>query len=544
MSACAVTQAEKQRHYLQTGDWANETLLDYFDSAVSRDPGKTAIVAPDGVRLTYGELAEQVDRAAFGLASAGISKGDVVSLQLPNCAEFIVLHLAATRLGAITNPLLPNYRAKELGYILKCAGTKVLVTMQNYRGFAFDAMYADLWPNLPNLSKIYVVGGSACEGMRPYDDILVRKGNLSDVGHDGNDITALIFTSGTESSPKGALHSHNTAMFSTKEMARLLNLTSDDVVWMPSPIAHGTGFEWGVRQAITVGGTLVLQDVWNTEDALRLIEAERCTFVLSATTFMTMLLESPSLGSHDLSSLRIFGCAGAPIPRVLGERARRDIGCTLIGMWGMTECFVGSASAPDMPDDKLWATDGRSVKGGELAIFDKSRSSILSPGDVGELATRGPHVALGYFNDPERTAATFRADGWLFTNDLAVMDEDGFIRIVGRMKEVINRGGLKISVREIEDLIADLPEVDQVALVPVPDARLGEKSCACIVLRQGQHAALSDIVRFLEQRGLAKYKLPEFVAFVDAFPMTPSGKIQRSKLRDDILAGLIDMHSS
>jgi acyl-coenzyme A synthetase/AMP-(fatty) acid ligase len=411
MSAYTASLAEQRRHYLQTGLWANETLLEYFDATVARDPGKAAIVAPDGVRLSYAELAEQVHRAAFGLAYAGIGKGDVVSLQLRNCAEFIVLHLAATRLGAITNPLLPNYRAKELGYILKCAGTKVLVTMQHYRSFDYEPMYADLWPSLPSLKGIFVVDGSGGHGMRRYDDLLATKGTLPAVRHDGNDITALIFTSGTESAPKGALHSHNTAMFSTKEMARLLGLTKDDVIWMPSPIAHGTGFEWGVRQALTIGGTIVLQDIWNAEEALRLIETERCTFVLSATTFVTMLLESPLLASRDLSSLRIFGCAGAPIPRVLGERARMEIGCTLIGMWGMTECFVGSASAPDMTDDKLWGTDGRSIRGGELAIFDEKRSCILPPGEVGELATRGPHVALGYFNDPERSASTFREDG-------------------------------------------------------------------------------------------------------------------------------------
>ena len=405
-----------RQSYVEQGLWQGKTLLDYFDVAVARDPGKTAIVAPGNVRFTFVELAAAAERATFGLASVGVGPGDVVSLQLPNCAEFIVVHLAATRLGAITNPLLPNYRAKELRYILKFARSKVLVTMQRYRNFDHAAMYAELRGQLPDLKEIFTIGGADIAGMRPYGELVAKSGPLPKVLLRGDDITALIFTSGTESTPKGVIHSHNTAMFSTVQMARVIRLTSEDVVWMPSPIAHGTGFQWGVRQALTLGASIVLQDIWDAEEALRLIEAERCSYVLSATSFVTMLLDSPSLNSHDLSSMRIFACAGAPIPRQLGERARAELGCTLIGMWGMTECFVGSASPPDLSDDKLWCTDGRAMPGTELAIFDADRNQILPPGEVGELATRGPHVALGYFNDPERSASTFRENGWLFTN--------------------------------------------------------------------------------------------------------------------------------
>lgn len=528
-----------RQSYVEQGLWQGKTLLDYFDVAVARDPGKTAIVAPGNVRFTFVELAAAAERATFGLASVGVGPGDVVSLQLPNCAEFIVVHLAATRLGAITNPLLPNYRAKELRYILKFARSKVLVTMQRYRNFDHAAMYAELRGQLPDLKEIFTIGGADIAGMRPYGELVAKSGPLPKVLLRGDDITALIFTSGTESTPKGVIHSHNTAMFSTVQMARVIRLTSEDVVWMPSPIAHGTGFQWGVRQALTLGASIVLQDIWDAEEALRLIEAERCSYVLSATSFVTMLLDSPSLNSHDLSSMRIFACAGAPIPRQLGERARAELGCTLIGMWGMTECFVGSASPPDLSDDKLWCTDGRAMPGTELAIFDADRNQILPPGEVGELATRGPHVALGYFNDPERSASTFRENGWLFTNDLATIDQDGFIRIVGRIKEIINRGGLKISVREIEDLMIEIPEIAQVAIVPIPDERLGERSCACVITRGGQGIEPKTITSYLQARGLAKYKQPEFIALVKEFPMTLSGKIQRFRLREDIVEGRI-----
>ncbi|MFG1334024.1 AMP-binding protein [Xanthobacter autotrophicus] len=530
---------EPPRDYVAEGWWSNRTLFDVFDAVVARTPDKTAVVAPGGVRLSYGALAAQVNRVAGNLAAAGVGKGTVVSVQLPNCAEFVVVHLAATRLGAITNPLLPNYRAKELEYTLKFARSQVAVICGTHRGFDFAEMYLELRPKLPDLKAIYVVGGDGRNGLSGFDALLTDAPPVPETAHRGDDISALIFTSGTEAAPKGVIHSHNSMMYATAQMARVVGLTADDVVWMPSPISHGTGFTWGVRQAISLGATLVLQDIWDAEEALRLIEAERCSFVLSATPFVTMMLEAPSLAGRDTSSLRVFGCAGAPIPRQLGEQARREIGCTLIGMWGMTECFVGSASGPQESDEKLWETDGHAMPGAELAIFDSERKTILPPGEVGELATRGPHVAAGYFNDPQRTDETFRTDGWLFTNDLARMDADGYIRLVGRKKDIVNRGGLKISAREIEDLLIEHPAVEQVVLVPLPDLRLGERACACVKIRPGANVALDDLVAFLCARGVAKYKLPEFLSVVDAFPMTPSGKVQRHVLRDEILEGRI-----
>lgn len=524
---------------MEAGLWPNITIMDRFDDVVRRTPDKLAVVAPDGARLNYGELAAKVESVAKGLADVGVGKGDVVSIQLPNVPELVIGHLAASRLGAITNPLLPNYRSKELAYILRFARTKVAIIPSRYRKFDYVEMYERLRPTLPDLAAVYVVGTDHGESMVPYQELEATVGSVAQAPSDGHDITALIFTSGTESTPKGVVHSHNTMMYSTLHMAQLMGLTADDVIWAPSPVAHGTGFEWGVREAITLGATLVLQDFWDAEEALRLIEAERCSFVLSATPFVAMLLESPSLGQRDLSSFRIFGCAGAPIPRQIGERARKEIGCTLVGMWGMTECFVGSASAPADSDEKLWGTDGRAMPGSELAIFDDDRKRILPSGEIGELATRGPHVALGYFNDPERSKSTFREDGWLFSNDLATKDEDGYIRLVGRKKDIINRGGLKIASREIEDILLEHPKIARIALVPVPDERLGEKGCACVVLRNSHTLSLSELTDFLTERGIAKYKLPEFLTIVPELPMTSSGKIQKFQLRDSILDGTL-----
>jgi non-ribosomal peptide synthetase component E (peptide arylation enzyme) len=530
---------EISRRYRADGWWEDRTLLDHFDAAVAKTPDALAVVAPRGERMTFAELDAAARRVASHFAALGLKQGEVVSIQLPNWAEFVIVHLAATRLGAVTNPLLPIYRENELSYILRFARTRIAVIPGQYRHCDYPAMYAGLWQDLPELNEIFVVGEGASGRMRPFSELArPASGALPSVQAAGDDVSAIIFTSGTESKPKGVMHSHNTMTYGNRAMAQLMELTAQDVIWAPSPIAHGTGFLWGMRQALMLGAKLVLQDIWDAEEALRLIEAERCSFTLSATPFVAMLVNSPSAGVRDTSSLRTFACAGAPIPRKLGVEAREKIGCVLVGMWGMTECFVGSASALGDKEEKLWGSDGKAMPGGELAIFDETRTRILPPGEEGELATRGPHVSLGYFNDPERTRSTFSQDGWLFSNDLATIDAEGYIRIVGRKKDIINRGGLKVSARELEEFLLQHPKVKEVAIVAVPDTRLGEKSCAFVIAKGAQPPTLAEIVRFLEERGIAKYKLPEYLRVVSSFPMTPSGKIQKFLLRDSIARDL------
>lgn len=528
------------RRYARDGYWTGETITTYFEKAERRTPDKLAIVAP-GIRMTYAELGTDVRVVEAQLASLNVGQGDVVSIQLPNCAEFVIVHLAASRLGAVTNPLLPNYRASELLHILGVAGSVVAVIPQEYRKFDYPSMYGQMQKSLPALRNVFVVGGEGLAGMQPFDALRRKDGGVvprtSASARDPDEVTSLIFTSGTESKPKGVMHSHNTQMYGTVHMANLLGLTADDVVWTPSPVGHGTGFQWGVRQAITLGATLVLQDLWNADDALRLIARERCTFTLAATPFAAMLLDSPLIDQLDLSSFRIFACAGAAIPHKLGVDMRERVGCKVIGMWGMTECFVGSSSAPSDTEAKLWGTDGKAMPGCELAIFDEARQAPIPAGETGELAVRGPTVSLGYFNDPERTAATFSGDGWLFSGDLATMDGDGYIRLVGRKKEIINRGGLKISVRQMEEHLLSHPKIKSVAMVGVPDATMGEKSCAFVVTRDHAPITLADVTSYLDQCQVAKYKFPEYLVTMKDLPTTPSGKIQKYVLRDGFTQG-------
>lgn len=524
--------------YRSAGWWEGRTLLEDFDVAVARRPSATAVVGPDGRRMSFAELDEESRRVAASFMAMGLEQGDVVSVQLPNWIEFVTVHLAATRLGAVTAPLLTSYREHELSYILQVSRTSIAVIPGHYRDFDFPAMYAGLWQQLPELKQVVVVSGEALPSMRTYAESRASPAAaLPACAVHGDAVAALIFTSGTEARPKAVIHSHDTMMYGTRTMPKLLGLTHEDVVWAPTPLGHATGFLWGMRLALTLGCKLVLQDAWDAEDALRLIEAERCTFTLAATPFVKMLLDSPFAGQCDTSSLRIFGCAGAPIPRSLGLEVEEKLGCRLIRMWGMSECFVGSASLATDPEEKHWGTDGRAMPGSELAIFDETRTRMLPPGEIGELATRGPHVALGYFDDPQRTAQAFSPEGWLFTGDLATLDAEGYMRIVGRKKDIINRGGLKISAREVEDFLLQHPLVKEAVVVAVPDARLGEKSCACIVPDGPREPTLAELVQFLEARGIARYKLPESLAVLALLPMTPSGKIQKFALRDAVING-------
>lgn len=526
----------RAKNYVERGLWLNRTLIDIFDEHVANHPDKLACVSRSG-RWTYREVAEKVEVLAANLARLGIGHGDVISVQLPNRGEFLLIHLAATRIGAVTNGLLPIYRSKDISYILGLARSKVAIIPDTFRNYDYPATYREVRSGLPDLEHIFVVGETCPDDMEAFSELMDDTGAppVTPRKFDGDDVTIMIFTSGTESSPKGVMHSHNTLLYGNLAGAQLMKLGSDEVVWSVSPIVHATGIEWNLRQAIVLGGTLVMQEIWDPEVALELIEREGITMTCAATPFATMLLDAPSLATRDTSSFRVFLCGGAAIPATLGAEVQDKIGCNLIPCWGMSECFAATMCSVEDPDDKRWGSDGAAMPGAEVAIFDEDRVTLLKPGEVGEIGTRGPHVCLGYFRNPERNADTFR-DGWLFSNDLGVMDEKGYLRVVGRKKDIINRGGLKVSAREVEELIARHPAIQNIALVGVPDRRLGEKSCAFVVLRPGATLALEELTGFLDGLGVARYKLPEYLSVVEELPMTLTGKVQKFRLKEEFIA--------
>jgi cyclohexanecarboxylate-CoA ligase/acyl-CoA synthetase len=543
MNGAATLKPESAKTLARRDNWSGRTILDAFDEALGLFPDKTLVVAGD-IRLSYAEVADQIERLAAQLAQRGLAKGDVVSIQLPNWAQFLVIYLAATRLGAVVNTLLPIYRMKELTYILSKAKTKMLFGPGLFRGFDYRPLYSELKEKLPTLQDVIIVGGGCPEDMIAYEDLASEppKGKAPRAQIDADDVNILLFTSGTESNPKGVIHTHNTMSFGNHAVADLLNLNSDEVIWAVSPVGHATGMQWTVRQAVMLGATVVMQEAFDPAEGVDLIEKERCSFTVAATPFASMLADVPGVETRDLSAFRNFLCGGATVPSSLGNKMREKIGCTLLPLWGMSECFIATLCSPDDPEDLRFGTDGKALPGVEMAIFDSDRAHVLPAGQEGEIATRGPHVCLGYFKDPERTADTFR-DGWLFSNDLGVMNEQGYIRVLGRIKDIINRGGLKISASEIEDMLLKNPMVKDIAIVGVPDDRLGEKSCACVIPDQHCTVTLADLVGTLKEIGVASYKLPEYIAIVQELPMTATGKVQKFQLRDALVSGKLTMGS-
>ena len=526
--------------YTDQGYWVGKVITDFLDTAAAETPDKVAFV--DSRRqITYAELRDEVDRCALGLLDLGVGPGDVVSFQLPNWIEWIVVHYAATRIGAVSNPLIPIYREREVGFMVGLARSKVAVIPAEFRGFDYAAMYQGLHHDWPSMSAVIVVDGAPGQGTMSWAEFMAADrsperdpGELPALRPDANEVTLLIFTSGTTGEPKGVLHTHNTVVAANNPLPERLGITSDSVIHMASTLAHLTGFLYGARLPVQNGATCVLQDVWDATRFVELVEQHRITYTSAATPFLHDVLNAPNLAEHDVSSLERFCCMGAPIPRVLVRQARERIpGMVALGGWGQTENALVTLGIPGDPDEKLVETDGYPWPGMQIRVvgFD---GSTLEPGAEGRLQVRGPFLFVGYAHRPEMTAASFE-DGWFDTGDLARIDAEGYLSIAGRTKDVIIRGGENIPVAYIENVLHENPHIDTVAVVGMPDPRLQERACACVVLKPGiEDFTLEEMREFLRAKGVAKPYWPEKVLVVTELPRTASGKIQKFALRDTV----------
>jgi len=529
---------ERRRTMQAAGLWADRILLDDFDRWVAKVPDRTVVIdhnSMTGARtvLTYAELARRVDRLAVGLARLGVGRGDVVSMQLPNWWQFTAVHLAALRLGAVTNPVMPIFRERELGFMLRLAESKVLVIPREFRGFDYQAMAAAIHPSLPALAHVLVVGGtgeSAFERLidgAPDPDEAARA-RFAASRPTPDDVVEILYTSGTTGEPKGVMHTSNTLYANVMPYCARFGLNETDTILMASPLAHQTGWLYGNMAHIYLGGKVVLQDIWNAGRAVDLIAAEGVTFTMAATPFLSDLTDEAAKRPADVKSLRTFLSAGAPIPRALVRRAAEHLGANIISAWGMTENGAVTTTRIGDPPDKTFETDGCAIEGMEVRVVDDN-GAVLGADTEGRLQARGASNFVGYLKHPEWFATD--AAGWFDTGDLARIDRDGYVRITGRTKDVIIRGGENVPVVEVEGLIYQHPGVQEVAVVAMPDPRLGERACAFVVLREGASLSFPELVGFLNERHLARNYLPERLEVVDALPKTPSGKIQKVVLR-------------
>ncbi|MGW5384944.1 AMP-binding protein [Nocardia sp. NPDC003963] len=533
MSFESILSDEQIETHTRDGYWVDRVITDYLDDAAERFPDKTAFV-DSRRRVTYAELRDEVDRCALGLLELGVCPGDVVSFQLPNWIEWVVVHFAATRIGAVSNPLIPIYREREIGFMVATARSKVLVVPETFRGFDYPAMIAALRPGRPELEHVLVVGSS-------WDDFAATpwerrrdRAELAALRPDPNAVTLLIFTSGTTGEPKGVMHTHNTAIAANNPLPARLGITADTVFHMASTLAHLTGFLYGARLPVQNAATCVLQDVWDAGRFVELVAEHRIGYTSAATPFLHDLLAAPNIADHDLSSLTRFCCMGAPIPRAIVREARRRLpGLVVLGGWGQSEDALVTLGIPGDPEDRIIETDGYPWPGMRLRVVDDA-GAVLPAGTEGRLQVAGPFLFVGYAHRPELSRQSFDGD-WFDTGDLAIIDAAGYLRIAGRTKDVIIRGGENIPVVYIENVLYEHPEIEAVAVIAVPDPRLQERACACVVLRDGaQPLDLAALRTFLAAKGVAKQYWPEQLEILGELPRTPSGKIQKFQLREQI----------
>lgn len=534
----AVLIPVRKEAMLKQGYWFNQTILDFLRSAVEKNPDKTALVSVKVENQTeqtfsYQQLWEMTNKIALGLKQLGVEKNDVVSCQLPNWWEFTLLYLACSRIGAVLNPLMPIFRERELEFMLKHGESKVFVVPKTFRNFNHEQLANQLQNKLDSLKHVVVVNG---EGENNFDHLLLNHGleqeTLAVAALDGlesgpDDITQLIFTSGTTGEPKGVMHTANTLFSNIVPYADRLHLTENDVVLMASPMAHQTGFMYGLMMPIQLNTTVVLQDVWDVAKAVDLIHQHQVNFTMASTPFLNDLSNTVAEQHDKVDSLKIFLCAGAPIPGPLVQKARDILGVKVISAWGMTECGAVTLTRPEDEDERSFNTDGIALPGVEIKIVDK-KGQTKALNESGRLMIRTCSNFGGYLKRPHLNDTD--TEGWFDTGDIAYQD---YIRICGRKKDVIIRGGENIPVAEIESLLYKHPNIATVALVAYADDRMGERACAIIKLKdQTKPLSFNELVDFLKTHNLAMQYLPERLEIWEDIPMTPSGKIQKFKLRE------------
>ncbi len=542
------TDANDRARYYREGWWHERTHLDDLLACIASQPDKAAIVAYTAGRerpqtLTFGQLGHFVDRAASALVELGIERGDVVSIQLANGWEFPVLALATLRAGAIPNPVPTIYREHELSFMLRHAGSKLLVVPTELRGFSHAALALKLKAHIDTLAHVVTVG-EATEGAldfeshflgQPWELAPGRRDELARRRTDSDDLGLLLYTSGTTGMPKASMHTHNTVWSGGQPAAEALDLVRDDVCFMASTMGHLTGYNWGMLLPLSMGQKVVYQDSWDAKRLLEMIEVERITWTISATPFALDLAEAREGSSRDISSFRAFVCGGAPIPPQVVTRVQEQLGVNLVSLWGCSEVGICTIHQLGAPIDVLSNSDGLPVSRMDLRIVDEQLKPVEMY-EPGRLQVRGPGVCVGYYRQPELTAEVETPDGWIDTGDLGRATRDGGIRIVGRSKDIIIRGGQNIPVVEIENELARHPNVREVVVVGYPDDRLGERGCAVVVPR-GPAPTLEDLTQQLESIGLTRQYWPERLEIVEALPRTPAGKVQKYVLRERLAAG-------
>jgi fatty-acyl-CoA synthase len=539
-----------------------ETIGGFFDRVAEKYPdNKALILRHQGVEWTYAELQHRVDQLASGLLALGIVPGDRVGIWGPNSAEWVLTQLATAKIGAIMVCINPAYRLYELEYALNKVECKALITDESFKTSDYLGMLNTLAPELeycapgalastklPKLKHVIRMGTSSSAGMHNFDQICELATDADRAALLGlqtqlkpDDAINIQFTSGTTGNPKGATLSHCNILNNGYLTGEAMRLTPADKLCIPVPLYHCFGMVLAVLACVSHGATMVFPgEAFDPQQTLQTVQDERCTALHGVPTMFITELDHPNFSSFDLSSLRTGIMAGAPCPievmkRVISEMHLRDI---LIA-YGQTELSpINNITLPDDSLERRTETVGRAMPWVEVKVIDEA-GHVVPVGEKGEICTRGYSVMQGYWNDPEKTAETIDAAGWLHSGDIATMDPFGYVRIVGRIKDMIIRGGENVYPREVEEFLYQHPAISEVQVFGIPDKKMGEEVCAWVQLNEGATLSADDIKAFCKDQ-ITHFKIPRHIRFVSEYPMTVTGKIQKFVMRDEMLAALTD----
>jgi len=525
-----------------------KTIGQLLEEQTKTDPNHEALVYADrGLRMTYQQFNEQCRLVAKGLMSLGIDKGENISVWTSNVPEWVQLQFASGYMGAPIVTVNTNYRQSELEYLLKQSDTTTLILMPDYRDHSFIETVKALCPELdesapgnlqssrlPLLKRIIVIGDYQGNGVITWDELLAGAGQITDEQLDArhatlhhDDVINIQYTSGTTGFPKGVMLTHFNLVNNAMNIAECMNLTKEDRLCIPVPFFHCFGCVIGTLAITTVGGTMVPVQEFSPDAVMATIEQEKCTAVHGVPTMFISKLNSPNFSNYDLSTLRTGVMAGSTCPVEVMKSV-----IDKMGMKDITICYGQTESSPVITqtrvDDDFTAkveTVGRALPNLEVKIVLPGTNDEAPRNTQGELYTRGYHVMKGYYNNPEETANVIDEDGWLHTGDLATMDEQGFVRVTGRLKDMIIRGGENIYPREIEEFLYTHPKVFDVQVAGVPDEKYGEEVVAWIITRPGEELSEQEVRDYCQGK-ISRYKIPKYIKFLQEYPMTASGKIQ------------------
>jgi non-ribosomal peptide synthetase component E (peptide arylation enzyme) len=523
--------------YTEKGYWDTATFAEIWERNAKQYPQKEAIV-DSRTRLTWAEAKQQMDRIALGLMEL-IERDKALVVQLPNCAELMLLYVACQEAGVINAGALRTLRHKDIEHVLASVDAEGIVIPWKFHDFNHFAMIQEIKPNLPHLKHIIVVGEEVPPGAISLDEMrhqpLEEKyppQRLRERAFEATEITGIRHTSGTTGVPKIVEQVICVRMLLAKELARTFKLTSDDVVAAVTPLTAGPA-QIALIAAPLVGAKSIIMDRFVAEEFFKLVQEERVTVAAVVPAILEMILRDPDLDKYDLSSLRALNCSGAPMAPKLAEEIEEKTGAVVFQRFGIQDIGSLTSTTVDDPKEARHRTLGRPHRGSEIRIVDEDGNNVPT-GETGEIILRGALAVSGYFKDPERTWQTWDKNGWARTGDLGRFDEQGNLMIVGRIKDIIIRGGQNIDAAEVEAVLRTHPKVSEVAVVAMPDPVLGEKACAYIITKPGQQdLAFDEMLSFMRDK-VAAFKMPERLEIIKQMPLVAETKINKRALRQDI----------